>query len=147
MTPTQEPSTQLGRSSIRRYIPATILVPLIGASLGVVSLPIQIYAARIPIERSRRNVEIFLALAALQAWLLVFLVGIGATGGFATVALGVTITAEISVSVLLATAWQPLLIDETRLDTLRKTYLSLCHASSEIDRLAMRSEYSVQHAT
>lgn len=81
----------------------------IAFGLGVASLPIQIYASRIPIEYARRNVQIFLALAALQAWLLAFLVGIGATGGFAAVALGVTITAEISVSVLYATAWQPLL--------------------------------------
>jgi hypothetical protein len=138
MTPIHEPPTSQRGSSIRHYIPATILGPLAGASLGVdggpifqilaienlglsataigiafglgvVSLPIQIYAARIPIERARRNVQIFLAIAALQAWLLALLVGIGATGGFATIALGVTITAEISVSVLFATAWQPLL--------------------------------------
>jgi len=81
----------------------------IAFGLGVVSLPVQLYASRIPIERARRNVQIFLAIAALQAWLLAFLVGTGATGGFAVVALGVTITAEIAVSVLYATAWQPLL--------------------------------------
>jgi len=81
----------------------------IAFGLGVASVPIQLYASRIPIERARRNVQLFLAIAALQAWLLSLLVGIGATGGFAAVALGVTITAEISVSVLYATAWQPLL--------------------------------------
>ncbi|MGB0113980.1 MAG: hypothetical protein WBP59_12215 [Ilumatobacteraceae bacterium] len=81
----------------------------IAFGLGVVSLPIQIYAARIPIERARHNMQIFLALGALQAWVLAFLVGVGATGGFAAIALGVTVTAEISVSVLFATAWQPLL--------------------------------------
>jgi len=138
MTPLEEPLPQRPRSSIRRYIPATILVPLAAASLGVdggpifqilaienlglsataigiafglgvASLPIQLYASRIPIERARRNVQIFLVLAALQAWLLALLVSIGAAGGFAIVALGVTITAEISLSVLYATAWQPLL--------------------------------------
>jgi len=126
------------RTSIRRYIPATIVGSLATASLGVdggsifqilaienlglsataigiafglgvASLPIQIYASRIPIERARRNLQIFFVLAALQAWLLAVLVAVGATGSFATVALGVTITAEISVSVLFATAWQPLL--------------------------------------
>jgi hypothetical protein len=126
------------RSSIGRYIPATILGPLVGASLGIdggpifqilavenlglsaaaiglafglgaVSLPIQLYASRIPIERARSNLQIFLVLAALQAWVLAVLVGIGATGGLATVALGITVTAEISLSVLYATAWQPLL--------------------------------------
>jgi hypothetical protein len=132
------------RTSIRPFVPVTLLAPVTTASLGVdggpicqilaienlglgataigiafglgvASVPIQIYAARIPIERARRNMQIFLCVAALQAWLLALLVGIGATGGFATVALGVTITAEISVSVLFATAWQPLLA--SRLDT------------------------------
>jgi hypothetical protein len=131
-------STRSTRASIRRYIPATIIGPLVGASLGidggpifqilavenlglsaaaiglafglgVVSLPIQLYASRLPIERARSNVQIFLVLAALQAWVLAVLVGIGATGGLAAVALGVTVTAEISLSVLYATAWQPLL--------------------------------------
>jgi hypothetical protein len=77
--------------------------------LGVVSLPIQLYASRLPIERARRNVQIYLVLAALQAWVLAVLVGIGATGGLATIALGITVIAEISLSVFLATAWQPLL--------------------------------------
>jgi hypothetical protein len=130
--------TRRSRASIRRYIPATILAPLVGASLGIdggpifqilavenlglsaaaiglafglgaVSLPIQLYASRLPIERARSNVQIFLVLAALQAWVLAGLVGMGATGGLATVALGVTVTAEISLSVFFATAWQPLL--------------------------------------
>ncbi len=131
-------STRSTRASIRRYIPATIIGPVIGASLGidggpifqilavenlglsaaaiglafgfgVVSLPIQLYGSRFPIERARRNVQISLVLAALQAWVLAVLVGIGATGGWAAVALGVTVTAEISLSVFYATAWQPLL--------------------------------------
>ncbi len=130
--------TRRTRASIGRYIPATILGPLVGASLGIdggpifqilavenlglsaaaiglafglgiVSLPIQLYASRIPIERARSNVQIFLVLAAIQAWVLAVLVGVGATGGLATVALGITVTAEISLSVLYATAWQPLL--------------------------------------
>ncbi len=138
MTPPREPLAKPSRSSIRHHIPVTIVTPLIGVSLGVdggaifqilaienlglsataigiafglgvASLPIQLYAARIPIERARRNMQIFFVLAAMQAWLLALLVGIGATGGFAAIALGVTITAEISVSVLYATAWQPLL--------------------------------------
>lgn len=81
----------------------------IAFGLGVLSLPIQIYASRIPIQLARRNVQLFLVFAALQAWVLAVLVGIGATGGVATLALGVTVIAEISLSVLFATAWQPLL--------------------------------------
>lgn len=98
-------STRSTRASIRRYIPATIIGPLVGASLGidggpifqilavenlglsaaaigvafglgVVSLPIQLYASRLPIERARRNVQISLVLAALQAWVLAVLVEI-----------------------------------------------------------------------
>lgn len=139
MTAPDPPSpTRRTRASIGRYIPATILGPIVGASLGIdggpifqilaienlglsaaaiglafglgiVSLPIQLYASRIPIERARSNVQIFLVLAAIQAWVLAVLVGVGATGGLATVALGITVTAEISLSVLYATAWQPLL--------------------------------------
>lgn len=126
--------------SIRRYVPATLLMPFVGASLGidggpifqilavenlglsanaiglafglgVASLPLQLYAARLPIERARRNVQVFLAIAAAQAWVLAILVAIGATGGLASMALGVTVTAEIALSVLFATAWQPLLAD------------------------------------
>ncbi len=141
MTAAQETVEADGsRSSIRRYVPATILTPLIGASLGIdggpifqilaienlglsaaaigvafglgiVSVPIQIAASRIPIERARRNVQLFLSIAAAQALILAVLVGSGATGEFAALALGVTVTAEISVSVLFATGWQPLLAD------------------------------------
>jgi hypothetical protein len=125
-------------TSIGRYIPATILVPLLGASLGidggpifqilavenlglsaaaiglafgfgVISLPIQLWAARLPIELARRNVQIFLVVAAVQAWVLAALGGFGFTGRWAAIALGVTITAEILLSVLYATSWQPLL--------------------------------------
>ncbi len=123
-----------------RYVPTTLLMPLLGASLGVdggpifqilavenlglsaaaigvafgfgvVSLPIQLVAARIPVDRARRNLRLFLVLAAVQAWVLAVLVGVEATGGVAAIALGVTVIAEISVSVLFATAWQPLLAD------------------------------------
>lgn len=148
-------------ASLRRYIPVTILTPLAAASLGVdggpvfqilaienlglsataigiafglgiVSVPIQLYAARIPIERARRNVQLFLVLAAVQSLVLAFLVGIGATGGFATVALGVTVTAEISVSVLYATAWQPLLasgVDTRRRQRLNSTWRAVAHGA------------------
>lgn len=123
---------------MRRFIPVTILMPLFGASLGidggpifqilavenlglgataigvafglgVVSLPIQLYATRIPLRLAKRNVQLFLLITGAQAWLLAALVAAEATGGLAAVALAVTVTAEIAVSVLFATAWQPLL--------------------------------------
>lgn len=76
---------------------------------GVVSLPFQLLAARLPLRRARRNVQWFLLLAALQAWVLAALVALDATGGTAMVALAVTVAAEVALSVLFATAWQPLL--------------------------------------
>ena len=91
---------------------------------GVVSLPFQVLAARMPLQRARRNVQWFLVIAAIQAWLLATLVAIGATGTLAVVALVVTVTAEITVSVLFVTAWQPLLsaqvssVDRQRINAL-----------------------------
>src|SRR5215213_2800753 len=46
--------------------------------LGVLSLPVQVWAARIPLSRARRNLRIFLILSAAQAWLLAALVAAGA---------------------------------------------------------------------
>lgn len=77
--------------------------------LGLISLPLQLWARRVPLRLARRNLQIFLLLAAMQGALLAWLLAVGATGGLAATALVVTVTAEISVSVLFATAWQPLL--------------------------------------
>jgi hypothetical protein len=125
--------------SLRRFVPVTLLMPVLGAvlgtgdgglifqilavdnlnlgsttigiafGLGVVSLPVQIFASRIPLRHARRNTQLFLVIAALQAWVLALLIAIGATGRVASIALAVTVAAEISVSVLFATSWQPLL--------------------------------------
>lgn len=121
-----------------RFVPVTVLMPVLAATvgldggplfqivavenlgisavalgiafgLGVVSLPLQIAAARIPLRRARPNVQIFLVLTAIQAWILAILVAADATGGVAAIALVVTVTAELAVSILFATAWQPLL--------------------------------------
>jgi hypothetical protein len=82
----------------------------IAFAMGVVSVPIQLLAARLPLWRARRQLQIFLALAAIQCWVLALLVAFNVAGEqFALVALGVTVVAEIGVSVLYAPAWQPLL--------------------------------------
>lgn len=81
----------------------------IAFGLGALSVPVQLWAARMPLWRARRNLQVFLLVAAAQAWILAVLVATGSTGGPAVVALAVTVMAEISVSVLFATAWQPLL--------------------------------------
>lgn len=76
---------------------------------GVVSLPFQIAAARVSLRRARPNLQWFLIVTAIQAWILAALVAADATGDVATIALVVTVTAELAVSLLYATAWQPLL--------------------------------------
>lgn len=82
--------------------------------LGLVSLPLQLWAARMPLRFAKRNVQIFLVLAAIQCVLLAWLVAVEATGGLAATALVVTVTAEVAISVLFVTAWQPLLSTRAR---------------------------------
>lgn len=77
--------------------------------LGLMSLPLQLWAGRMPLRLARRNLQIFLVLAAIQSALLAWLLAVGATGGLAATALVVTVTAEVAISVLFTTAWQPLL--------------------------------------
>lgn len=126
-----------------KFVPVTILVPLLGAALGIdggpifqiiavenlglspaaigtafglglLSLPLQLWAARLPLARARRNVQLFLVIAAVQSWTLAALVGFRVTGRAASTALVITVTAEIALSVLFATAWQPLLSSRLR---------------------------------
>lgn len=82
--------------------------------LGLLSLPMQLWAGRMPLRLARRNLQIFLVLAAIQGALLAWLLAVGATGGLAATALVVTVTAEVAISVLFATAWQPLLSTRLR---------------------------------
>lgn len=81
----------------------------IAFGVGVVSLPIQILAARIPLRRVRPNAQLFFVTLAIQCLILAALIAAGATGAMALIALAVTVLAEISVSVLYAPAWQPLM--------------------------------------
>lgn len=89
----------------------------IAFGFGLVSLPFQLAAARIPLRRARQNIQTFLVLTAIQAWILAGLVAADATGRLAAIALGVTISAELAVSILFATAWQPLLSSAVDSDT------------------------------
>lgn len=81
----------------------------IAFGVGIVSLPLQIAAARIPLRMARRNSQLFFVALAIQCFILAGLVAAGATGTMALVALAVTVVAEISVSVLHAPSWQPLM--------------------------------------
>lgn len=128
------------RSTIGRLGAVTLTVPVLGAAigidggpifqilatenldigstalgiafgLGVVSVPVQLWAGRMPLRRARVNTQCFLVVAALQCWILAALAGAGAGAGgrVALVALALTVIAEIALSVLYATSWQPLL--------------------------------------
>ncbi|MFC7619198.1 hypothetical protein [Microlunatus sp. GCM10028923] len=128
---------------LRRFVPLALLKPALAAALGIdggplfqilavedlslsaaaigtafglglLSLPVQVWAARLPLHRARRNLQLFLVVAAIQALILAGLISVGATGGLAATALVITVTAEISISVLFTTAWQPLLSTRTR---------------------------------
>ncbi len=68
--------------------------------LGVLSVPVEIWAARLPLWRARRNLRTFLMAAAAQVWVLAVLVASGDGSGVAGLALAVTVVAEISLSVL-----------------------------------------------
>lgn len=123
---------------VRRFVPAALTKPALAAALGIdggaifqvlavedlglsaaaigtafglglLSLPLQLWAGRIPIRLARRNLQIFFVVAAVQCVLLAWLLAVGAAGGLAATALVVTVTAEVAISVLFVTAWQPLL--------------------------------------
>ena len=81
--------------------------------LGVVSVPVQLWAARMSISSAPRNLGAFFGALALGGGLLAMLPLVAGDRGdadvIAVVGLGVTVVAELAVSVLFATSWQPLL--------------------------------------
>jgi hypothetical protein len=78
--------------------------------LGVLSVPLQLWAARTPLWRARRNLRLFFAFAAGGCWLMAVLLAlVDRRTAPAVIALGLTVIAEIALSVLYATSWQPLL--------------------------------------
>jgi hypothetical protein len=82
----------------------------IAFGLGVVSVPVQLLAARLPLWRARRNLRLYLSLIALQCAALGLLVAtIDAGDRLAVIALAITVLAEVNLSVLYATSWHPLM--------------------------------------
>jgi hypothetical protein len=82
----------------------------IGLGLGVLSVPLQLWAARLPLWQARRNLQLFLVVTGLLAWALAALVALAPPASpWATGALVIAVTAEIVLSVFYATSWQPLL--------------------------------------
>ena len=137
---------------MRRFVPVTLLSPVLFSTLGVdggaifqivaienlglsptaigfafglgvLSLPVQFLAARMPLSRARHSLQLFLAVSSALVVLLALAVHRGRGAAFASVALAITVMAEIAVSVLFATSWQPLLshslvsVDRQRLNT------------------------------
>ena len=121
------------------YLAVSVLLPLVGASLGisggaifqilalenlgldpnqiglavglgVISIPFQLWAARIPLRRARQNLRIFFVVLAALCWLLAFLVPRPVPAGATVIAvIAIAVVAELALSVLFATSWQPLL--------------------------------------
>ncbi|HMG40398.1 MAG TPA: hypothetical protein VK611_03685 [Acidimicrobiales bacterium] len=84
----------------------------IGIGLGfcTLSVPVQLWAARLTLGRARQRLVAFLVGDAVLCWILALLVATATPGsGLATSALAVAVVAEIHLSVLYVTAWQPLL--------------------------------------
>jgi hypothetical protein len=77
---------------------------------GALSIPIQIWAARIPLERARHNIRIFILAMGAMALISSILVLTATPGsGIAGTVLIIAVVAEIAVSVLFATAHQPII--------------------------------------
>jgi hypothetical protein len=123
----------------QRLLAVTLLVPTLGSTLGIdggdlfqmvavenlgldartigiglgfctLSVPMQLWAARLSLGRARQRLVAFLVGDTVLCWVLALLVVTASPGsGLATSALAIAVVAEISLSVLYATAWQPLL--------------------------------------
>jgi len=82
----------------------------VGLGFGVLSVPVQLWAARLRLALAKQRLVWFLLIDALFCWLLAAIVVVARPGGaLATAALALAVLAEVSLSVLYATAWQPLL--------------------------------------
>lgn len=81
----------------------------IAFGVGVLSVPLQIAAARIPLRRARRNSQLFFAMLAVLCLTLAVLVAGTAGGSLAVIALAVAVLAELGVSILYAPSWQPMM--------------------------------------
>ena len=82
----------------------------IALGLGTLSIPVQIWAARIPLARARHNVRLFLVGVGVMALITAGLILFARPGSWvAGLALAIAILAEIAVSVLMAPSFQPLI--------------------------------------
>ncbi len=78
--------------------------------LGALSIPVQVLAARIPLSRARHNIRLFLVFQGTMALITALLILTAPPGSrVAGLVLVVAVLAEIAVSVLYATSWQPII--------------------------------------
>jgi hypothetical protein len=130
---------ELAKKQRRPYLAIAVLVPLLGASLGVnggaifqiiaienlgldarqiglavglgaTSIPFQIWATRIPLRLARRHLGLFVVVIAALCGLMAWLIRLPISASFVIVtAIVIAVLAEVAVSILWATSWQPLL--------------------------------------
>jgi hypothetical protein len=123
----------------RRYLAIAILIPLLGAPLGVnggaifqiiaienlgldarqiglavglgaTSIPFQVWATRIPLRLAQRHLRLFVGVMAALCGLMAWLIHLPISASFViTTAIVIAVLAEVAVSILWATSWQPLL--------------------------------------
>ena len=102
----------------------------IALGLGTLSIPLQLWAVRIPLERARRNLRLHMVTLGVMSLITAALVWSAAPGSLvAALALVIAVLAEISVSVLYATSWQPL-ISYSLSTAERQTMLGLGRAAT-----------------
>lgn len=82
----------------------------IALGLGTLSIPLQLWAARMSLERVKKNIQLHLVLLGVMTLATALLVGLAHPGSrVAAAALVIAVLAEVAVSVLLATSWQPII--------------------------------------
>ncbi len=100
--------------------------------LGTLSVPLQVWAARIPLHRARHNIRLFIWSMGVMALVAAMVVWLAEPGSLvAQIVLPMTILAELSVSILYATSMQPL-IGYTMSSAQRQNVLSRTGAMSSV---------------
>ncbi len=102
----------------------------IALGLGTLSIPLQLWAVRIPLEQARRNLRVHVVALGMMAVITAALLWFAAPGSVvAGLALVIAVLAEISVSVLYATSLQPL-VSYSLSTAERQTMLGLGRATT-----------------
>ncbi len=82
----------------------------LAVGLGAISIPFQIWATRIPLQNAHRNLRVFVLTMSVMCLIMAGLItGAGSTTFVVTCVIVIAVLAELAVSVLFATSFQPLL--------------------------------------